>query len=64
MKEKPITVLREEFVQNVVNLVNESELPAFVMLDVLKGIVTEVESLARRQYKEDLAKYSEESIEQ
>ena len=60
-KEKPLTVMREEFVDNLINLINSSGLPFFIVLDVMKSAQTEVQEAAKKQYEEDLKKYSESS---
>ena len=52
--QKPITVMREEFIGGVVALVNESTLPAFVKLDVLTNCVRELQALAKAEYQRDL----------
>jgi len=61
--EKPLSVKREEFLQAIVKAVNEAELPAFVALEVLKGVTAEAANVAqqqleaeRRAYYESLAK--------
>ena len=59
--EKPLTVAREEFVEDLVNLINNSGLPFFVVLDILRSTVEEVQDAAKRQYEADKAKYEEDS---
>ncbi len=59
--EKPLTVAREEFVTNLVNLVNESGLPMFVVLDVLKSAVSEVQEAAKLQYEKEKEAYEKEN---
>lgn len=56
---KPIELERNDFIEAVVKLVNETNLPAFVMADALKGIYDEVNKLAARQYEEAKAAYEE-----
>ena len=57
--QKPSTVLRQEFVENLAELINTSELPAFVLADVLKNTLTVTQELADRQYQIDKAKWEE-----
>ena len=57
--EKPITLRREEFVNDLVKLVNDSGLPAFVMLDIFRAVTAQVENLARQQYEQDKKAYEE-----
>lgn len=62
-KEKPITIVREEFVNNLVELINSSGLPFFVVLDVLKSTEVEVKAAAAKQYEKDKLAYENEKDE-
>lgn len=55
---KPITLLRNEFVTNVVDLCNNASLPFFVIEDVLKGVTQEVHAAAQQQLKDDTERYN------
>lgn len=55
--DKPFSMLYEEFRQEFANLINNSGLPPFVIESVLKNYINEVNSLARKQYQIDKAKY-------
>lgn len=55
--EKPLSVAREDFVNALVELVNNSGLPMFVVLDVLKGATEEVKDAAARQYEQEKLEY-------
>lgn len=57
--QKPSTVLRQEFIENLAEMINASELPAFVIADVLKNTLTVTQELADRQYQIDKAKWEE-----
>jgi hypothetical protein len=57
MNNKPITILRDEFIQNVVNLCNESGLPFFVIEDVLSGLLKETHAASIKQLEEDKKLY-------
>ena len=57
--ERPLSVAREDFVNELVNLVNNSGLPMFVVLDVLKGALEEVKDAAARQYEQEKKAYEE-----
>lgn len=57
MNNKPITILRDEFIQNVVNLCNESGLPFFVIEDVLSDILKEIHGASIKQLEEDKKRY-------
>jgi len=56
---KPITVLREEFVEALVKLVNGSGLPMFAIESILKEIIAEVHAGAQHQYEMDKKNYEE-----
>ena len=57
--DKPLTVLREEFIDSLVKLVNESGLPMFAVESVLRELCAETKAAAARQYEMDKAKYDE-----
>lgn len=57
--DKPITVAREEFVEKIVQTVNESRMPAFIMESILKDITAEVHAAALQQYENDKKAYEE-----
>ena len=59
--DKPITVAREEFIEALVKLVNESGLPMFAVEDILKNIAAEVKMAAQQQYEADKKRYEEEA---
>ena len=58
---KPITVLRHEYIDGIINLSNEIGLPAFVKAEVLKSILEEMQSLAVKEYQNDLAAYNSQN---
>lgn len=60
---KPVTILRQEFIENFAKLINESGLPAFIIGDVLSGILSEVRALAERQYNNDRENYEKSLTE-
>ena len=62
MISKPITVARQEFAENIVELINNSGLPAFVALEILKSCEVELNTLAQKQYEQEKAEY-EKSLE-
>ena len=57
---KPITVVRNEFVSDIVNLCNNSGLPFFVIEDILKNLTQEVHVAAQKQLEEDAKRYQEQ----
>ena len=54
---KPVSVIRYEFIQQLTNLINGSNLPMFVIEPILKDMHLDVKSLARRQLEKDLDQY-------
>lgn len=61
--EKPLSVAREDFVNELVELVNNSGLPMFVVLEVLKCAVEEVKEAASRQYEQEKLEYEKSKEE-
>lgn len=56
---KPMTVARHEFVNALTELVNNSQLPAFVLEAVLKDVYMDIKLIAQRQLENDLKRYGE-----
>lgn len=54
---KPITVAREEFKQNILQLCENSGLPPFIVEDVLKYFLEQIHIAAIEQYKRDKEEY-------
>lgn len=57
--EKPLTVARQEFAENIVEVINNSGLPAFVMLEIIQSCERELTKLSQTQYEKDKAEYEE-----
>lgn len=55
--QKPITVAREEFKQDILQLCENSGLPPFIVEDVLKYFLEQVHIAAIEQYKRDKEEY-------
>lgn len=56
---KPISVVYEEFKQALIDLINNSGLPAFVVEPVLRECTNEVKAAAENQYKSDKYMFEE-----
>ena len=56
---KPMTVVRAEFISNLTNLINESKLPLFVVEPILKDMYLEVRDTSQKQYEHDLTIYNQ-----
>lgn len=55
--DKPVTIIREELIENMVGLINESNLPLFVIESILKDLHLEVKSAAKQQLEMDKQQY-------
>lgn len=55
---KPLTLLREEFVENLINLCNNSGLPFFVAESVIKELLPDIHSASQKQLESDREKYN------
>ena len=53
---KPFTIQIQETEQNIVEIINNSQLPAYVLKNILQGIYAEID----RVDNEEIAKYNEE----
>lgn len=51
---KPVTVSHQEFVDGLSKLINGSNLPYFIVSDVLRSFLNDLKKLERQQYKMDL----------
>lgn len=49
--EKPTCLLRKEFMDNIVKMVNDSKLPFFVIEPILKDLYITVKEEAERVYR-------------
>lgn len=55
--DKPITVARQEFMDALVGLINNSGLPAFAITPILQGFAQKIAELEQQQYEADKAEY-------
>ena len=56
---KPITLIRAEFISNLIDLINNSTLPSFILEHILKDVYLEVSASAQKQYQIDKANYEQ-----
>lgn len=61
---KPITVVRQEFIEQLVNDVNSCQLPMFVIEPILEDLLKMVRTAAQEQYKTEKAQYEAQLKEQ
>lgn len=57
--QKPITVVRSEFISNMASLINNSGLPPFIIEPILKDMLYDVKVMAQKQLEQDTAHYYE-----
>ena len=55
--QKPLTIARRDYMQGIVNLTNNSNLPAFVIVNVLEDIISQVRPLMDSELARDEAQY-------
>lgn len=58
MIQKPVTVVREEFIVALGSLINNSGLAPFVIEPILADTLREVRMASRKQYEVDLQNYN------
>ena len=56
---KPSSVLRQEFIEKQIDLINTSGLPAFVLVDIIEDTLQQLRILAKDQYEKDKAAWDE-----
>jgi hypothetical protein len=56
---KPITVVRQEFIEKMVNEINTCGLPLFVVEPILRDLLNEVSTAVKRQYEVEKAQYEQ-----
>lgn len=56
---KPVTILREEFIANLTNMINDSELPMFVLEPIFKDMHNKIRIAEQQQLENDKKKYQE-----
>lgn len=59
---KPLSVTYEEFKQNMLYVINNAGLPAFIVENVLQNYLVEIKSIAQQQYQSDMAEYQQSLI--
>ena len=61
--EKPILLRREEFINNIIQLINESQLPVFIIEYILKDVLKEVYTATQQQYESEKMAYKKQMDE-
>lgn len=55
--DKPITVVYEDFKQEIADLINNSGLPAFIVEPILYNLLMETRNSVKKQYEYDKEMY-------
>ena len=61
--DKPTTMRHREFKTDLISLINESGLPAFVLVPVMEQALSELKAIEEQQYLADKAQYEAEDKE-
>lgn len=56
---KPITIIREEFINTITNMVNDSCLPPFILEPIFKDIHAQIKLAEQKQLESDIRNYNE-----
>ena len=56
---KPVTILREEFINNLTDMVNNSDLPMFVLEPIFRDMHSKIKIAEQKQLENDKIKYQE-----
>lgn len=54
---KPVTILREDFINDLVSLIKNSGLPFFILEPILRDAHTDIAKLAQKQLEKDKQDY-------
>jgi len=61
--QKPITIVRADFISDLTNLVNKSGLPSFILEPIFKDMYNDMKVMSQRQLESDRKQY-EQVLEQ
>ena len=61
---KPLSVIRQEFIEQIVNDVNNCPLPLFVIEPILQNVLDTVRQAAQQQYEAEKAQYEQQLSKQ
>ena len=61
---KPMSVIRQEFIEQLVNNVNNCPLPLFVVEPILQDLLSMVKTAAQKQYEAEKAQYEQQLLKQ
>lgn len=58
---KPLSLVREDFIKDVVELINNTPLPPFIMESALRDICNTVSNLAKQMLEKDREEYNRQN---
>lgn len=58
--QKPLSVLRAEFIGSLTELINNSALPPFIIEPILKDMYSDVRLLSQKQFEAESKRYKEQ----
>ena len=56
---KPLSVAKEEFVNSLTDMINNSALPRFIIESILKDMYADMKVIARKEYEIDKRRYED-----
>lgn len=62
MIEKPISIVREEFIKTLAEVINGCKLPPFIISNVLEDFLRAIKILENNQLKKDKEEYEKEVL--
>ena len=60
MIQKPLSVIRQEFIEQIVDDINNCGLPLFVIEPILQDVLNMVKATAQKQYETEKAQYEQQ----
>ena len=61
---KPLSLIYEDFKQELADLINNSGLPAFIIESVLQNYLIETRTIVKKQYQIDKAQYEKSLLKE
>lgn len=55
--QKPTIIAREEFSQNLISVINNSELPLFIVRDILNLVLADITDKCKAEYEQAKTEY-------
>lgn len=58
--DKPVLLLREDFINDMTNLINNSKLPVILMEPILQDFLNQIKIAVMQQYNKEKAEYEKD----